>query len=155
MDEAETKAYSVLLVLPSEMAFYVYCVCCCLILCVCHRVFQQWTREKCEKKRIMCWLSTRGREGCEKERNLHTTPSFYSHLSAIFMFCWADSFYTFGLRWKQARSQGTSRNHSHDMINSCKICKNGYTARLISQRYREKKSFFNKSNWRNISKCDI
>lgn len=31
-------------------------------------------------------------EDMEHERNLHTTPSFYRHLSAIFMFCWADFF---------------------------------------------------------------
>lgn len=45
---------------------------------------------KMREKRITCSLPKIEREKNSEKQNLHTTPSFYSHLSAIFMFCWAD-----------------------------------------------------------------
>lgn len=72
-----------------------------VFVCACHREHssEQWaarssTQKKrtasSRKKRIMCLAANEGgeEESTEREWNLHTTPSFYSHLSAIFMlFC--------------------------------------------------------------------
>lgn len=81
--------------------FIVFVVASCLVLCVCHRAFPTMNERKMREKRIMCGLRMRmaGRwagmgDGDEKKKNLHTTPSFYRHLSAIFMFSWADCFFS-------------------------------------------------------------
>lgn len=70
---------------------WLLCLLCLLLphlVCMSQGILTIKGEEKNARKRIMCCFSRRSLGGGEvwQEQNLHTTPSFYSHLSAIFIF---------------------------------------------------------------------